>query len=174
MSQILASGRAKLARAKFHRDTLRREIAAFLDSKPYPVRCEVDEERSQYRFRVSIDKLPPEAEWGLIIGDCVHAARSALDHSIWGLAEISGSDWSDETTQFVVADDEEKFRRARFRIQRLPERLQTIVEDEQPYRSHPRPTLDPLCWLRDLDNRDKHKVISVTTCTNFSPSAADT
>jgi hypothetical protein len=79
----------KLQRAEEHFGQLRDEHAAFLGRNPYRVLMEDDPERDGFAFlwRVKIIEPPPLEKWSSLIGDCVHALRSALDHTAYALVK---------------------------------------------------------------------------------------
>ncbi len=159
--QRLDNARLKCERAKHHLNTLKKEVARFLRKKPYTVRKEFDVKQGKYLFRVKIARRLPQEDWGLIIGDCIHNARSALDHLAW---ELAGSDPNDTKTQFPVFIDRQRFNRQGLpRISRLKPkpRALALVKWLQPYR-RPNPPLDPLWLLQTLDVVDKHKLILIT------------
>jgi len=72
-----------------------REIASF--RQRYPVRLTVDRDVDQqaWVFRVW-DVREPDADLGLIIGDSVHNARSALDHLAYQLFIVGSGREPDE------------------------------------------------------------------------------
>jgi hypothetical protein len=69
----------KLKRAKEHFEALAEAITAFV-RKPdtYTMLLEVNAQRSPV-LRVE-DIEEPRSDWTVLIGDCVHNLRSALDH----------------------------------------------------------------------------------------------
>src|SRR5437588_11697463 len=70
----------KLRWAKQHLATLRREIEPFEQRDTHSVRYEVDLDQGKYTFYVSGLEEPDNANWGLMVGDCLHNARTALDY----------------------------------------------------------------------------------------------
>ena len=96
----------KLDRAKEHLKALDEEIGVFLDSKPAVVVREYDAQLPRYLFRVKSMRAIPQARWALIIGDCVHNLRSALDYIAWRLA---GSDHEDRRTLFPICENPKQF-----------------------------------------------------------------
>jgi hypothetical protein len=152
----LNSARAKLARAGKHFHTLQVEIPAFIRERRYSVIHEVDADRFYHRWKVPLGEPFPE-EWGLIVGDFAHNARSALDHIAWQLA---GADPADTWTQFPLYAEETKFGHASRVMKTIPHRPLALVKWLQPYR-RPEPLNDPLWWLHTLDAEDKHKTITV-------------
>jgi hypothetical protein len=176
MSRPFGSARLKIDRASHHLDIYKNQVRPFLDSKPYPVATKFNVNRTECRFNISITKPLPQNDWGLLIGDCVHNARAALDHLVWELAEtFSGPIPNDRDTQFPiydVPDPRQSFcHRAGRRISRLPVYAKALIEQLQPYNAlNPR---EHLLWmLRDIDDTDKHKLIPVVAAAVQQPGAA--
>ena len=141
---------------------MERTIKRFLKSNPYPVKKHVDESTHTYRFDMQVRREPPKIELGLLIGDCVHNMRAAIDHVAWSLATAhSGEDLDDKDTLFPIALDPSKFRNARHRIARMSPRARALVRWLQPFR-RPEPERVALAALHALDIVDKHKLNAVT------------
>ena len=71
----------KLQRAEEHFGELRREHAEFLARNPYRCLIEDDPGREGHAllWRVKVVEAPPLEKWSSLVGECVHALRSALD-----------------------------------------------------------------------------------------------
>jgi hypothetical protein len=146
----------KLAHGRKHLDALDAEFWRFHADNSYTVVIEHDSDQSKYLARFKVLKPMPQHNWGLILGDAVHNARSALDYIAWRLA---GSDPTDTKTQFPICADPTKFYSNR--VRRMHPEVQTLIRDLQPYQ-RPDPYHHPLWLLQELDARDKHKLIAVT------------
>jgi hypothetical protein len=165
------SARAKIRWAKKHLDLFDREADTFLARKPYAVVREPQFAIGHNRYRLLVRERPPD-DLALIAGDCVHNAKSALDHVAWQLA---GADPKDTGTQFPIFADETKFATAKRQYGQIPTRPLAVIKYLQPYR-RPQP-LDDLLWvIYALDNADKHKVMGTglgmaqpTPTFNFPP-----
>jgi hypothetical protein len=158
MAQLLDGIEAKVVRAKEHmracwkiyKETLRRE--------PITFKLEPDAQPGFYLGQVeSVPALP--LTLGVAVGDVLHNFRSAIDHLVWQAALLH-TDSPYEQSKFPITDSPSKFQRAKesFIADLAPEE-QAIVEQFQPYSRggiH-----SPLRVLRDLSNRDKHRVINV-------------
>jgi hypothetical protein len=70
----------KLRRAKEHFESLRVEVEAFEQRDTHTIRYELEPQAGKYTFRIYDVEEPPSHDWGLIVGDCVHNARTALDY----------------------------------------------------------------------------------------------
>jgi hypothetical protein len=145
----------------------------------HPIRVTVERAgtgtESKYVFR-SWGVVKPDPDWGLLIGDCVHCARSTLDHLAYQLAILGlGRDLADEEArrvQFPLYENPEAFRGNRGRISDLRRDCQERIEQLQPYHSWDDTIWGPLhmpgppapipAYLRvatDLDNVDKHRLV---------------
>ena len=65
--QPFESAYLKLDRAREHLHTLSREIGTFLQGNPYRIVSETNIERTEYIYRVHVDKDMP-ARFGIIVG----------------------------------------------------------------------------------------------------------
>jgi hypothetical protein len=96
--------------------------------------------------------------WALLIGDCVHNLRCALDYIAWQLA---GSDPDDSQTQFPIFITEAGWNiRADRRVRRMLPAAQAILKKGQPFNGSD-PTGTALHGIRLLDDADKHKLLTV-------------
>ncbi len=78
----VAGVQAKLRRARSHLVELERGAAAYLDDTPFGVYTVADPTTGPVSYRVHVRAKPPE-DLGLMLGDALHNARSALDHVVW-------------------------------------------------------------------------------------------
>lgn len=82
----------KLRWAEQHFEVLREQIEPFEERDSHTVSAKVDVDAGEYVFYVH-DLEPVDSDWGLMIGDCVHNARVALDYlmvRLWAL--VTGQD----------------------------------------------------------------------------------
>lgn len=157
---------AKFNRSKQQFDVLREEIGKFSDQDPKPhfSRGYFDTKTWEWIERFQI-REPPPMRWGVILGDCVHNLRSALDHLICQLTLLNGGTMDDcAQTQFPIASkDEAQFEAmANYRIPGLSKKHRAIVKMTQPYRAGDRAASHPLSVLAELSNADKHRLINPT------------
>jgi hypothetical protein len=162
MDGPLSECRHKIERAKEHCRALYSEIKRFLDSQPYSLIPEYDAETATYLFKLKIAEPIPQARWALIVGDCVHNARSSLDYIAWRLA---GSKLPDRQTFFPIYATEIGFIQNVIKHRQLDTRIHQDafieIRNCQPYlRGHPQE--DHLWFLQELDARDKHKLLTMT------------
>jgi hypothetical protein len=134
----------------------------FLNPKPYGVVFDPDPQTGGYFVKASIS-TPPLLDWSLLIGDCLHNFRSALDHFANQLASTQSASPKNDRTQFPIFKIESDFRRLqRSYIGRLSEEAQIEIEKLQPYnRADGPPILHPLWLLATLSNADKHRLLNL-------------
>ena len=133
------------------------DIEDFIQTKRYPL--VVDNPTSNLPI-VRLDRAPeiPEERWGLMIGDCIHNLRSALDYIAWCLA---GSDRAETNTQFPICTNRERWQdQVVRRLGRMTPAAIALIERTQPFHSTT-PSHTPLNVIRVLSNTDKHKMITV-------------
>ena len=158
MNHPLDDAGAKLGRAKHHLDVLDNEIRVWQSGDPYPIAHEYDADQRRHLFIANRVQAMPARDWSLIVGDCIHNARAALDYLAWQLA---GADPADTATQFPIFNDPILFKkRGLVMIRRLSPRAQTLVKWLQPHRGSD-PVRRRLWLLQQLDILDKHKLLVV-------------
>lgn len=174
---------AKVRWAKRRRDTLDRYIARTGCVDENRPRIGVRYDRDLQCHAVYVNRMPDLTMFtersSLLIGDVVHNLRSALDHLAFQLAlkATNGSPPNERRIQFPIEDGESTFRErcsAKNRsgyIADLDPGDQTIIGEFQPcdrrysvYRAGL--TVHPLGLLRDLNDTDKHRLL---TRTIFAP-----
>ena len=180
MTLDLSDALDKLRWAKHHFDCLRHQIEPFEQRDAHRITLEVNADAGEYVFYVH-NLEEPDPDWGLLIGDCLHNARTALDYlmvRLWALAankvpkDIGGIAFPiyDSPARFAGAPTVTEVRKC------LPfggylariEELQTYnignvsiwgAGDGKPL-IHGLPTA--LQRLSRLDNMDKHRVVHAT------------
>ncbi len=155
---------AKIARAKEHLDALKASVDAFVgEGKAYAVIKEVNREAGEYVFRLNILNDPPLVYWSLIVGDCLHNTRTALDHLIWGLAaknhpkKIPG-----QTTKLVfpIFKNAATFNGRKVDLENwVGQRAFAMLEQLQPFNDARGWDKNPLMFLHEFDIYDKHKLL---------------
>lgn len=148
----------KIGWAEEHFNMLQDELLPYLAARPFAVSERYDSERAKYLFTLNVVNPIPQVRWALIIGDCVHNARSALDYIAWPLA---GGDAADRSTLFPIYANVSDFNSSRWRLRRVHPDAVVEIGRCRPYaRSYPK--MHPLWLLQELDARDKHKLLSMT------------
>lgn len=144
------------------------ESKAFLETQPLRVVDEFDDEAGCHVMRLRSFAGPKERGFrmGLMVGDVVHNARSALDHATWLLACRSNPVeelWEPSTARkisFPVTRDPGRFKTHRV-LPFLHKDAIAVLEQLQPYQGGNIP--DCLGHLDLLWNIDKHRVIHTST-----------
>jgi hypothetical protein len=148
----------KLERGKEHLKMLNLEIDGFFKRDPYQPVLHYDTKSARYLVKFAAEPNFPQTDLGLIIGDCVHNLRSSLDYMAWRLA---GADRDDRDTMFIICDTPGAFEKRKWRLERLSDKAFDFIDGLQPYQ-RPKPHLNRLWALEELDIGDKHKLLAVT------------
>jgi hypothetical protein len=165
----LFGAKLKSVRARELYDQLREPVNTFLESDPNEISAERDPDRPE-ELVIRIRKIrEPDPYWGVLIGDVLHNARSALEYAIFELGiNDSGAAFYEpdpvtgrrKRTQFPIFDTEAEFEnRGIPMLPGLSERHRAVIEGLQPYHGINRGPRHPLAALRDLANADKHRVL---------------
>ncbi len=151
--------RAKLRRARDHRDDLNRRIAPLQELNAHTVAAE-PVGIGVFTLRCRNAQPMPIPDWATIIGDAVHNARAALDYLAW---ELAGGQLSDRVTMFPITDSERGWEASKGRVARIPTAARAAIKGVQPFTNYQPGAISILSVMRDLDDRDKHKLLAVTT-----------
>lgn len=172
----VAGAWAKLRRAREHFDVVRSKVEPVDRGDTYRIILDIDPDTGEYVFRVR-DLEPLDPDWGLIIGDCLHNARSTLDHLMVSLFALATAQEpaSIERIQFPICSEPGGFTRATGKLRKHPgfsgyltriEELQTFNLDNPsiwgrnqfglPMQSGVSSALEK---LSRLDNMDKHRIV---------------
>lgn len=156
----------RLERASHHLQRFENAVGRWLEEEPYRIVSEPQREQRQRILRVEILNSPPP-ELGLLIGDCLHNLRSALDNLAYDLARAHRGDPLSRSlardSQFPVFKDRDQFlSRGMNQIRGIAPAAQTIIEGLQPYQRGDEFAYDRLWWLRELSNSDKHRLLQPT------------
>ncbi|MFZ1926320.1 MAG: hypothetical protein WAU42_09285 [Solirubrobacteraceae bacterium] len=179
MHYSLDDAKDKLGWANRHFERLASEIKRFEDRDNHRFSVKINADEGKYTFYVH-DLEPVNPDWSLIVGDCIHNARTALDYLMVQLyAAVTGQDPRQvKGILFPISDDPSNFNG-------LPGVIEarkhlafsgylTRIEELQPYNA-----LNPTIWpivmspnqsatnspggalstLNRLDIRDKHRAL---------------
>lgn len=133
--------------------------------------------RSQFNAKTGefdvIAKMPdPPLIIGLLIGDCVHNLRSALDHIVYALIWTNPARLGrppSEKAMFPICDTRQGYLHQIKQLKRLdgiPETVAALIETLQPYHNREKGldhTLHPLWVLNKLENIDKHRRLNLAS-----------
>lgn len=155
---------AKIGRAKEHLDALKSSIeSATVGGESYAVVKEANPEAGEYVFRIRIHKQPPITEWSLVIGDCLHNTRSALDHLFWALLlkkNPGGIAKEISAATFPITREWSTFNGRKKNLEAwVGKPALAMLEGVQPYKSAGGWNKSPLMFLHDFDITDKHKLL---------------
>jgi hypothetical protein len=148
----------KLQQAGVHLKTLKQAIDTYRYDGSFHVEQARREDGSAIDFTLRISSLPPIDEWSLIVGDCVHNMRAALDQLAWQLDSAPTTGPGGTTFPIYIKEPKSWPTPS---VARMPAAAQPIIEGLQPYNE---PTPDrierhPLATLHALDISDKHHVL---------------
>ena len=162
----LSSVRAKIDRAKHHLDDLDAALKVLLGTEPdakLPAVFDLDNQWKHLIVRHGkcnpVDPVLP-----LIIGDCVHNLRSALDHLVYQLAVQNGaSAKAASKTFFPIYLTKAQFDQ---RVEKLVKPFISAtalaeIEKCQPYSAYDVPAEADIWILSQLDIIDKHRLLIV-------------
>lgn len=158
--------RLKLGRALEHLLSLDDGIAAYLDSDPVKLVREIDGRHpGRVVLSLALNSEPPMM-LSVLIGDCVHNLRAALDHLVWQLVLANGGtpQGGGGGTQFPII---QSLRRdgtdpaVKVAGGVSPKAL-AIIESVQPFRRRDAEN-HPLAILSRLSNTDKHRTLLLST-----------
>ncbi len=173
MTRQLDGARLKIVRAQGHLDDLKVRIREYLDEPPYTVSPYVTGTGPVTRT-IKVHKSPPD-EWSTIVGDCVTNARAALDYIAWELAgsyfsnpprSIDDRNWlsfpiSKNPYSATPTPDAQGYvnRINRLSNRGVPPDILSKIMTVQPHNAG----YEPLWWLHELVNTDKHRTLLLTT-----------
>jgi hypothetical protein len=166
---LIRSVDQKLARAKAQVQMLADAIDAWAPANAkVTASVALREERLGFRLTVTDFVEPPAGEWGLLVGECIHNLRSALDNLAFALARLhSDPPQKPARISFPIYLDKSEFaKKASAALDQMPTRAAHLIESLQPFNrdgspSKGTPESDGLLVLQSLNNVDKHRVPSV-------------
>lgn len=163
----------KLAHAHDYLQEIAELVQGWIDACMDTLREEPDPDEAGY-YCAWIDAPEIDAQrLSLLIGDCLQAFRSALDHLAFELASaftVPMTDAIEKDSSFPILSDVDKtgFGRgpnkwvsAKPKVCGMDPRAQAEIELLQPYQRGQAYDTDPLWRLGELNNVDKHRVLHV-------------
>jgi hypothetical protein len=156
----------KIERALKHLDCLDSSIKGWLEVDAYTIREEPQANSGQKVLSVE-PKNPIPSDFQLLIGDCVHNLRSALDLLAFDLAWAGSrgpmTQAVAERSGFpVFGSRAPQASELRQRIGAVDPTAQAIIEELQPYKREAGFEADNLWILHQLWNQDKHRGLPLT------------
>jgi hypothetical protein len=171
----LASAHLKMRRAYEHLNVLKGELGTFTQSDPVTLTPQRNGDRTEEWWIVKVLEPIPDTI-PVLVGDCVHAIRCALDHLVWALANLKAP--PHRGTAFPICARREKFYErvkadpanptalrpfspgsGMARISGLRPAAKAFIESRQPYHGDSRTLLNSLTIL---ENQDKHRALNLT------------
>lgn len=157
----LDGARRRIERADKHLQDFIGEVEAYALSEANNIAVQYDDVRDQPNF-ILAPKTPLPPVLSLIVSDCIHNLRAALDYVVYELARKDSGLSDPDGTLFPIAATEDKFievRKARLNgkgpLRYLSAAHVDAIEAYQPYKG--------VQWtetLRDISNPDKHRKLS--------------
>jgi hypothetical protein len=152
----------RLDRALYHLESLKAEVRAWADERPYRTWSDFDV-NDLYKLTWLEVLHPPSAELSLIVGDCIHNLRAALDNLIYELAVAHHGGRVPSNVEgksaFPIFSESAQFARKRKdMIGGIAPAAQAVIESLQPYNRGGKFRRSPLWQLNQLSNEDKHRL----------------
>jgi len=165
---------AKLDRARHHLDTLHAGITRLLTPEKDDASAPYEYYPDRKELIVKLPKATPaDPTFSLLIGDCIHNTRSALDHLIFQLAILNKAGIAAASkTSFPVYLTSGEFKNAiRGKVAPFISAASlTEIEKLQPYAADNAGADDIIWVLSQLDIIDKHRLLLITE-SKFRPIA---
>ena len=175
----LAGCREKQGRGLKHLGDLDGAIADWLgepgvEPQPYRLSGEFRPESGEYVFEGELLKPIDDdsLKWGVILGDALHNLRSALDHLVAQLVLLNTGKLSTTVNAFPICDTGAGYwsvgkkgepSKRDTTLKGVSDAHKALIDEMQPYRTRiPPGAIHSLSALRDLSNRDKHRLVHLT------------
>lgn len=114
--------RLKLTRSWWLFSELLGRVEVWNTSGDFAADVRILEDRSALEFLTPAGFRPPIAEWGLLVGDAVHNARSELDARAWDLAHSEGATpGAPHRVMFPVTKSEREWKSTVKSLETVPE-----------------------------------------------------
>lgn len=160
--------KGKLERADEHLDRLVAEVGQIEALKHYGITAKRNVDKSELSLHLLIKSPLPLQRLALIIGDCAHNLRSALDHMIYRAAiRDAGIDPPPDHTKlmFPIVRSPAQFSDYKWRLGKMVNNAAfvALIKSLQPDQRPEVFGLKPLAILEDLDVTDKHRLLNVVT-----------
>ena len=166
-SSDLATIEAKLVRAQEHLKLFNDETDAYFRTCQPFFDIKVNPSTRDMFLCLTIEKpLPPRLS--VLVGDCVHNARSALDNIICALVRVGEPRSNCKGRQFPAFTNPQDYKNARAKVLKgVPPKAQRVIDvlnpgcPSAPEGPVPR-TMHAVAILNTLSNRDKHRAPHLT------------
>ncbi len=164
----------KLRRAHHHLDELKAEIDRWLHVDGCSITTKPDPKPPHYAVSVEVLRPLDEEALGLLIGDCLQNARTALNYLAHTLGEM-GAGWggmseaeSAESAFPIIGDERDGFSgrgpdlfagAAARQLRTVTPEARAFIERTQPFQQAPAWEYDPLWKLNELARIERHRVL---------------
>jgi hypothetical protein len=165
MTVDLTECRAKIERAQEHRKGLDAVVGPVLDGEAeiFHIDAKLDPQSGYHIFRLATMPEDWRLQVGVILGDAVHNLRSALEYLFFALCShylgVQKTERLGKQVQFPMEDDRNAFVNKRMHFNKIPLSQWAVIDRAQPYHGAHHPCR-AIKALRDLSNRDKHRVLN--------------
>jgi len=168
---LLEGVHQKVARAEHHFETLYGEFKEFIEREPQPFGISIsyfDADTGYYVCKAIVTASPP-IRLGVVLGDVIHNARSALDHLVWQLVIANGKTPTRSNAWPIVTNPNEWKSSAAKRLKGVHTRQIKLIDQGQPYKAgrSARNTFPGM--LQSLSNTDKHQIVHPTFALMVDP-----
>ena len=146
---------AKIERAEKHISDLDAWRCGLGETKPYTILSKPHPIAEIAHTTLYVEDIR-EIDASLLIGDCVHNLRSALDHLAWQLVEAGGGT-PNKDTFFPLCERIEQYAPAlgKGEIHKMREGAKELLRKIQRWESGD----DTLWFIHELDRIDKHRIL---------------
>lgn len=155
---------ARVARAEEHLGTLDEAMDGWGKEHRATLAGDKKSDGTEYSFYVDFDPLPDLVRWALLIGDCVHNLRAALDHMVFecsGPAPPGGCEFPVFLSKRYFDLPENDRRGHLYKVRGVKhDVVRALIERAQPWKDLERPERHPLWVLHQLDIQDKHRLLT--------------
>jgi len=167
MRHPLAGAWLKFNRAKEHVHAFGVEQHSFTYRELNRISTQYQPEIDSWTMEGAPGFVEPPDRLGILIGDALHNFRGSLDYLVFELAKRGNKGVEVEKTQFPICTTEGAWETARRdRLREVETENVTIIDGFQPYKGLDEgldPDLHVLSFLRELNDRDKHRLLVTTT-----------
>ncbi len=154
---------AKINRAKKHLEEFNGACCDYSgEGKAYFVVKNFDPRTKEFIFQLRVNSSPDVVSWSAIVGDCIHNARTALDHLFYRLVEIHNPAvlaGRTPTLQFPILKDATTFKGRHHLKDWVGDAPFALIEKLQPFNDMNGWNRNLLMFLHDFDIIDKHRLL---------------